>query len=199
MKKNIIILVLAVIVVGFGLFSMKKCSNNSAPKTEVVHNMLLLKVEEMGKLEVVKYNIQNIVEHRKIRQWLPNAKTVLVAIGEVTGCIDLAKITKEDIEIKGDSLLIALPEPEICYAKINHSASRVYNIEYGLWESGKLVDEAYQFAERQLLIEARKMGFEEESKKNAIKVLTPLFNALGFNNVKITFKQAYYPLDYSQK
>lgn len=170
------------------MFIWHKCSNN-ANKIEVTHDMVVLKIEEMGKLEVVKYNMQNIVEYKKMRQWLPNAKTALVAVGEVVGCIDLSLITADDVTVTGDSVHIVLPSPEVCYSKVDHKRSRVYDVNFGWWDTANLVDDAYRFAENQLYLEAINMGIISESKRNAVKILTPLINALGYKKAGFDFKQ----------
>ena len=190
MKKFLpyLIILLIAIIVSFLLW--KKCDSEN--KIEINHTMITLRIEEMGKLEVVKYNIQNIIEYKKMRDWLPNAKTMLVAVGEVVGCVDLAKITAEDVTVTSDSIHILLPYPEICYCKIDHSRSKVYDVSYGWWNTANLVDDAYRYAEKQLYAEALNMGIEAESRKNVIKILTSLLNTLGFDRVGFSFKQPDY-------
>lgn len=186
MKKIVIAaicLVLATILVL--LFKNRDRAN----KAEVTHNMVVQQIEALGRLELVKYTIKDVMEYRKKRQWLPDSKTALIISGEVVGCVDLAKITAADITVVKDSLDLLLPAPEICYHRIDHSRSRVYNIEYGLWESARLVDEAYRQAEQQLLIQAGQMNITDEVRNNAVKLLNPLFGAMGYKAVNIRFKE----------
>jgi hypothetical protein len=150
--------------------------------------MLLQQIEELGRLEVVRYNIQDLMDYEKKRKWLPNSKTSLKIVGEVTGCVDLTKIKAEDIRVDKDSVHIVLPDPEICNWKIDHSKSRVYNVQYGLWETEELVDEAYKEAEKKLYNEALNMGIAKESRESARKVLGPLLKGLGFTKISIDFK-----------
>ena len=154
----------------------------------VTHNMLVQQIEDLGRLEVVRYNIQDLMEFEKKRNWLPNSVTSVKIVGEVTGCIDLAKIKPEDIRVEKDSASILLPDPEICNWKIDHSKSKVYNVKYGLWETEELVDQAYKEAESKLYKEAQNMGIEKESRENSKKVLTPILRGLGFKRIHISFK-----------
>lgn len=160
---------------------------NKQVEVEVSHHLIVEKIERLGNLEVVKYNLQDVVEYQKVRQWLPNAKTALIIAGEVIACIDMTKIESEDIYTQADSIRLILPSPEICHVKIDHSRSKVYNMEYGLWESEKVMDEAYKHAEQHLYSEALKLNIGEESRENTIQLITPLLEAMGFNKVYITF------------
>lgn len=161
-------------------------------KSEARHNMILRQAEELGRLELVRYNIQDIVEYKKMREWLPNSKTVLVVAGEVVSCIDLTLLRPEDITVEGDSVSIQLPMPEICHVSIDHSRSRVYDVRFGLWDTPQLVDEAYHEAENQIRRQANSMGLAGQSRDSAVKFMTALLHTLGFKKVKVTFGQTAY-------
>lgn len=165
------------------LFSQKKTSS-----VQISHNMVLQKIESLGNLEVTRYNIQDMMEYKKIRRWLPNAKTALVVSGEVICCIDLTKLQPEDIKVSDKTIQIQLPSPEICHVKIDHSKSRIYDMEFGLWESTKIVDEAYTFAEKQLNEKAKELDMLSLSRDNAVNLLRPILEAMGFDEVVISFK-----------
>ena len=64
------------------IFSGK--GKESEPQTIVSHNMGVEKIESLGNLEGIKYSIQDIMEYQKVRQWLPNAKTTLIQVGDIT-------------------------------------------------------------------------------------------------------------------
>lgn len=184
---------LSILVILLALFSLIIYLLNSAGKEEktvVSHTMVVQQIEEMGKLEVVKYNIQDMMEYEKVRQWLPNSKATLKIVGEVIACVDLTTIGENDIVTKDDSVSLILPMPEICHYKIDHSRSRVYNMQYGLWETAEVVEDAYKKAEEQIYQQAQSMGIEKESRENTIKVLTPILRAMGFTKIHIDFKSS---------
>ena len=87
---------------------------------------------------------------------MPDERILFVAAGEVTGCIDLTKITRDAIVVTGDSAEITLPQPEICYVKIDHKKSRVYDTKMAFFREADLVDAAYKEAERKLTEEVKK-------------------------------------------
>lgn len=188
--KKVSILALFFIVllalIAFIIYLLK--SSGHEEKVYVTHDVVVQQIEELGNLEVVKYNIQDVVQYEKKRTWLPNSKTSLMVAGEVIACVDLTKLDKNDIFTDKDSVSLILPIPEICHYKVDHSRSKVYNIEYGLWETAELVDDAYAHAERHLYDAALNMGIAQESRGNAIKVLTPILRGLGFTRIYIGFK-----------
>lgn len=186
MKKIQILVTIVVVLVIFIVFLLT--SNKKEPQVNITHEILVQQIEELGNLEVVKYNIQDMMEYEKIRRWLPNSKASLKIVGEVIACVDLTKIQQEDIVTEGDSVSLMLPIPEICHYKVDHSRSKVYNMEFGLWESAQLVDDAYHQAEQNLYQQALKMGIANESRENTIKVLTPILRGLGFKRIYIGFK-----------
>lgn len=182
---------LGILIILLALIALIIYLVKSGPKNEptiVSHTIVVQQIEEMGKLEVVKYNIQDMMEYEKKRQWLPNSKATLKIVGEVIACVDLTAIGEDDVVTKGDSVSILLPLPEICHYKIDHSRSRVYNMEYGLWETAEIVEDAYKQAEDQIYQQAKNMGIEKESRENTIKVLTPILRAMGFTKIYIGFK-----------
>src|SRR5690606_4376026 len=73
---------------------------------------VLESIESLGKLELVKYNFQEITElTEKNDRYLgifptEDSKAILISNGEAAGCIDLMKITANDITLKGDSLIV---------------------------------------------------------------------------------------------
>lgn len=77
-----------------GLVTMRNCGKNEV-KSTTVHNVILEKVESLGKLELVRYKFKDIVEHEMISQWLPDPKALLIVSGEAVGCIDLGKVKKK--------------------------------------------------------------------------------------------------------
>lgn len=188
MRRRLLPVIAVALIFIMGIFTYKSCLQGKKEEVLISHNMLVQQIEELGRLEVVRYNIQDLMDYEKKRKWLPNSKTSLKIVGEVTGCVDLTKIQAEEIRVDKDSVSIILPDPEICNWKIDHSKSKVYNVEYGLWETEELVDEAYKEAEKKLYKEAQNMGIAKESRENTKKVLTPLLKGLGFRKVHIAFR-----------
>lgn len=112
-------------------------------------------------------------------------------MGEVAGCIDLTKVTKNDIvRHRADSVTLYLPEPEICYVKLDHKRSKVYDIA-GAWMPGDtqhMVEEVYKLAEQKLLKNAQEMNILEKTKENARIIFKPMITNMTGVNVNIAFR-----------
>lgn len=156
-------------------------------KTESIHTVVLQQITSMGKLELVKYNFKDVVEQEVVKMWLPNAKAVLIVQGEAIGCVDLTKINIADITSEQETLVVHMPEPELCVFKIDHDKSKVYNTEYAFTEEAKLVEEAYKQAEKQIQKSALDMGILKQTEENATKILTPILEKASGKKVMLKF------------
>lgn len=178
----------------------------SGPEEEIIenHNVLLQQVESIGKIELVKFNLKDIFEYKEVGKGnliikmlsgnLADAdvEVVLIAQGEVVGCIDMSQIGEEHLSFIGDTIMIDLPEPEICYYKINHNNTRIYNIEYGNLfsrffpdekQNKDLVQKAYRKAEEEIRKQAINMGILEQTRSNAELVLKPWLESITLKTI----------------
>jgi hypothetical protein len=192
-NRRIIITILPwalLILVTFLWYMFSREKEPDADKEIVNHNMIIEKIEAMGKLELVRYYIKDIVENTQELDWWPDQRVILMVSGEVVGCLDLAGIDSTKIDIRPDKILILLPAPEVCYFKINHQESKVYNLESKLlyYNDAKLIDKAYAQAEKQLLSAATKMRILDQTKANANIILKPLLENLTGRPVTFTFE-----------
>jgi hypothetical protein len=189
MKRVAILLILFIIIVCVSGIVGIMLYRNITEKSKTEHMLSVDKIEKMGKLELVKVNIKDVLEQTSERPfYLPNAKAVLIIAGEVFAGIDFEKVKKEDIIDSGNDVTITLPKPEILMSKVNHEKSRIYNVEWGGFSTANLVDEAYKNAELAIIEEAAKTGYEETCRNNAKALLTPIFRELSGKEVNIQFK-----------
>jgi hypothetical protein len=187
-RTIIIIILLAAIVCGSGIAGIF-IYKGITEKSKVEHQLTVDKIEKMGKLELVKINIKDVLEQTAERPFfLPNAKAVLIVAGEVFAGIDLEKVKKEDIIESSTKVSITLPKPEILMSKVNHEKSRIYNVQWGGFSTANLIDEGYKNAELAMLEEAKNIGYESTCQNNAKLLLTPIFRELSGKDVEILFK-----------
>jgi hypothetical protein len=157
-------------------------------RTEISNHMIVEQIESIGKLELSKFYIKDIIEQKQIKDWwMPDSKIVLIISGEATGCIDLKKIDSTHIQVLPDKIRIKLPSPEICYTKVNHQESKVYNIEYEFFDKAKLIDRAYALAEKSIHDGALRMNILEHTKSNAIHTLKPLLQSFSGKEIELYF------------
>lgn len=160
-------------------------------KVQVTDDLMVEKITSIGKLELVKYAMKDVIERKELRTFLPDQRILFVAVGEVTGCIDLRKMQPGDIVRHGtDSVTLYLPQPEICYVKIDHQRSKVYDIS-GDWLPGDtqhLVEGIYQIAEKKLLDNARAMDMMGKTRDNAGTIFKPMIESMTGVKVAIAFR-----------
>ncbi|MFY7889453.1 MAG: DUF4230 domain-containing protein [Spirosomataceae bacterium] len=190
-KKLVQLLVIVLLIAGV-IFIWEKLRDVKNPFTsdhtpEVTSNILLEKITAMGKLELVKYNFKDVVESKIQKDLLPDAKVLLVVMGEATGCIDLTKIRVADIENGVDKLVVHLPEPEICTFKIDHAKSKVYDSQFAFMDEAELVDQAFKKAEVQVQKSAQEMGIIQETKASAQQILKPFLEQISGKQVVLMY------------
>lgn len=155
-------------------------TDDKQPEAIVNHNTILTTVEELGRMELVRFNFKDVVEYEKeVSRWIPNSKVMLIVTGEAVGCVDFTKLTEQDIHFQGDSLVqISLPEPEVCYYKIDHNKSKVFSKENTYFQDADLVQESYRYAEANVKEAAINSGILQQTKVNAEKVLKPMLEEI---------------------
>lgn len=186
---------LLIAIIALYLWSFTHEQSKETPSMSVTHQSIIEKIENLGKLELVKINIKDVLEfdqNQKVFGFNTTSKVLLVISGEAVACIDLSKIDKKNIVLTKDTLIITLPQPEMCYAKINHKDSKVVKIEKNIFvtEEAKLIDEAYKEAERyfeKLVMDANLLA---QAKKNAQQLLSPLFEQASGRKTIILFENS---------
>lgn len=151
---------------------------------------MIEKITNMGKLELVKYSMKDVIEKKVTRTLLPDKRILFVATGEVVGCIDLTKVAKEDIVSAADSVTVFLPNPEICYTKLDHQRSKVYELS-GVWSPSdrqEMIEGIYKLAEQKLLQNAKEMNVLGKTKENALTIFKPILENISGKKVGIRFR-----------
>lgn len=185
----IISIIFIVITVGSAFIGILIYKGSTPQQDKSEHLLTVEKIEKIGKLELVRMSIRDVVEQTNKRPfYLPNAKAVLIISGEVFAGIDLEKVKQGDIIDTGNIVRVTLPKPEIILSKVDHKKSKVYDVQWGGFSTAELVDEAYKAAEIKIIEEATAIGFEETCKNTAKSLLSPLFREIAGKDVEITFK-----------
>ncbi len=191
MLKRYIQIIILFITVILSIFLWEKFKNFN-PFTirdiQTTHNIVLKEMTVLGKLELSNFAFRDVVEQELVRDYMPNPKAILIVQGEAIGCIDLTKIKAEDIITKDDTLIVHLPDPELCSYKIDHSKSKIYDTEYAFMNEQSLMNEAYTRAEAKIKESALEMGILEQTKKNAELVLKPLLENVSGKKVVLQYR-----------
>jgi hypothetical protein len=190
-NRILFILVSTIIIVGFLVFLFFFIKHQfSVSRIEISDTGLVQKITSMGKLELVKYEMKDIIEQKEVHPILPDSRVLLLAVGEATACIDLTKVKKSDIIQGKDSVSVFLPEPEICYAKLDHDKSKVYDIKGVMFEDGAkdMVESVYKIAEKKILDDAKEMNVLGLARQNAQLIFKPLLEGISGKTVILKFR-----------
>lgn len=185
---KILFLVVVAIAAFYGIFKLK--DNFFGSRIKLDQDVIITKITTMGKLELVKFSMKDVIDKTEVKTFWPDERILFVAVGEVTACIDLTKVGKEDVRIEGDSLTLFLPQPEICYTKLDHQQSKIYDVS-GMWFSDTVkerVEDIYKIAENKIFTTAMQMNILDKAKQNAQLIFKPLVINLSNKKVGIIFK-----------
>ena len=152
------------------------------------HNVVLKEMIALGKIELASFTFRDVVEQELKFNYLPNPKAILIVQGNAVGCIDLTKVRAEDVATKDDTLIIHLPEPELCHYSIDHEHSRIYDTQYAFMNEQELLNEAYSRAQDKIKQSALDMGILEQTKKNASLILKPILENISGRKVVLQFQ-----------
>lgn len=187
----IFLIVIMILGLSTGVFSFSVIKNSDVSE----HRLVLQRIEDIGNLELVRYNFNDVVEESVIRKLFdidnlaPDSKVLVIVNGEAAACVNLKEVTKNDIKTEGNDIIITLPPPVICYTKINHDRSKIYDANFtARIFNPELIDKAYKQGEIKIKDEAIKLGILEQAKKNARKLLGPFLGGITRKNIKIEFK-----------
>lgn len=182
-----VVIIILTLVVGWFLFR----SSSPSETTTETNDIAITKIQSIGKLETVKLNIKDVLEYNIKRQYLPDSKVLLVVSGEIAGCIDLHKIQTQHIQVSDSVITVELPQPEICYYKIDHQKSKIYNATtyFLLDNETALTQLVYQKAENYFNSDSLKTIVFKETEINAEKALKPLLENLTHKTVRLIFNK----------
>lgn len=191
MIRLIIKLLPWLIIIMLGIWGYVTYKSDQKVETIVNRSAVLQKIEALGKLELVRYNFKEITEVTEMSKEYfhlfklgRDSKIALISEGQAVGCIDLTKIKEEDIVMDNDTLYITLPEPEICYYKLDMENTRIYSLQTNpLKDDKKFIQKAYKHAEREIKASALNSGILEQTQTNAELILKPLLEGISGRKV----------------
>ena len=190
-NRILFILVSSLVITGFLIFLFFYIKHQfMVSRIEITDSGMVQKISSMGKLELVKYEMKDIIDQREVHLILPDSRVLFLAVGEVTACIDLTKVKKSDITQTKDSVVVYLPRPEICYSKLDHEKSKVYDIRGVMFEDGAkdMVEDVYKLAEKRILDNANQMNVLGLARQNAQLIFKPLLESISGKTVVLNFR-----------
>jgi hypothetical protein len=169
------------------LVLLPKGSENVQEERMITNHSILKEMESMVKLELVRYNFKEITELTDISETYfnlfklgPDQKIALISEGEAVGCIDLTLLGESDISNLSDTVYLRLPNPEICYYKLDMDNTRIYSLQTNYFEDdAEFIQEAYKQAEQEIRSAALRSGILDQTRNNAELVLRPMLEQMS--------------------
>jgi hypothetical protein len=174
-----------------GLVSWMRNGGTDVRKIDVSQPAILNKIQQLERLETVRFYIDKIVtgehESRYLPQFLSGDRLLLIVHGEVIAGIDLSKVKADDIIVRKDVVKVRVPKAEVLTVRIDNERTRVYSRETGLFSSvdPNLESDVRRAAEQQLREAAMDEGILKIADENARATLTRLLEGLGFKRVEL--------------
>jgi hypothetical protein len=170
----------------------KRISKHTKGKEEITNTVFISEIKALGKLELTKITIKDVMEYQMELDWALDKKVLMVFGGEVVGCIDLTKIKEENITNTDSIITIKFGATEICYSKLDHSKTKLYNLstmaEFNKIEP-EMMDYLYKKGEAYLVSDSMKMIVNKETEANAQKILKPLLEKISKKHVDLVFEK----------
>jgi hypothetical protein len=169
----------------FMLFTM------CAPKTE--RAIVVSQVKSVAKLASVEFVVSKLIQSAKDGS-LSLGKATFMAQTEatITAGIDLNDLLEEDIKIDNNKINILLPPIEIINfsypAEKFKEMERYTKNEFWAKITVEDKDELYRQGELAIREQAEELGIAKTGEEHLRKLLTPILETLGFDEIYIRFK-----------
>lgn len=196
MKSKLILLFaftsLVFFLIALFLFSLLL---NRVEKSESNRVAVIKEMRMLSRLETASFTVEKIIDSESsgnvFQKLLFGDKILLIANGNVIAGIDFIGVEEEDIVIEGKKIQVSLPAPEIFFASLDNTKTRVYDRKSGLLSGGNdnIESEARATAEQSIREAACSSGILNMASENARKQITSLLSSLGFVEIVITIPQ----------
>jgi hypothetical protein len=157
--------------------------------------VVITHIKSLGRLETTEFAMRTIIdlENEPSNVWeniFGTDRLMLVAEGEVVAGLDLSKVEPENIVVRGATVNITLPQPEILYSRIDNERTFVYERKTGLFRKidKTLESRARQLAEQSMVDWAVQRDIYSKAADSAQIRIENLLRSLGFTEIVIQFK-----------
>ena len=151
-------------------------------------------IQKLARLETVMYTLENVVEGDRENLVLPDFLTgdriLLIGHGEVVAGVDLSRVGPNDVIIRGKSITLRIPKPEILSTRIDNQKTRVFSRQTGILVpvDPNLETQVRREAETQLREAALRDGILAAAGQNARATLTTLLQGFGFETITLEMR-----------
>jgi hypothetical protein len=180
------------LITGAGLIRLIASLRGGGTVIEASQPLVVRQIQQLQRLETVRYTMDKIISGERDSAYLPkflvSDRLLLFVHGEVIGGVDFNKLQPHDVSVRGRTVTVHLPSPEILVTRVDNAKTRVYSRDTGLFSSPdpNLESEVREEAERQLQQAAEQDGILKTAEENARSALITILKGLGFERVEFS-------------
>jgi hypothetical protein len=180
------------LITGAGLMRLIASLRGGGTVIEASQPLVVRQIQQLQRLETVRYTMDKIISGERDSAYLPkflvSDRLLLFVHGEVIGGVDFNKLQPHDVSVRGRTVTVHLPSPEILVTRVDNAKTRVYSRDTGLFSSPdpNLESEVREEAERQLQQAAEQDGILKTAEENARSALITILKGLGFERVEFS-------------
>jgi len=184
-------------VLGAGIFWLAKREPPAGELHAKPSNTLLLATRDLSRLETSEMHVEKVVDLTDTQSRFYGLvegtdNVLLVAVGDVTLGVDLAKLRDGDVayDEQTHAAHFTLPQPEVFSARLDENATYVYHRETSMFakRNEQLESKARQEAQDTIKKQADSDDAKARARKQAEKVLTELATSLGAQSVTFDWR-----------
>jgi hypothetical protein len=187
-----VVTLLVWLITGAGLARLIANLRGGGTAIQASQPAVVRQIQQLQRLETVRYTMDKIISGERDSAYLPkflvSDRLLLLVHGEVIGGMDFSKLQPGDVSVRGSTVTVHLPSPEILVTRVDNARTRVYSRDTGLFSSpdANLESEVRAEAERQLQQAAQQDGILKTAEENARSALATILKGLGFERVEFS-------------
>src|SRR6516225_11316077 len=109
---------------GVGLLRLLR-SYSSGSMFPIDQVTVVKQIQQLQRLETVSFSMDKIIAGERDSPYLPkflvSDRLLLVVHGEVIGGVDLSKLQPRDVSVRGRTVTVHLPSPEILVTRVDNA------------------------------------------------------------------------------
>jgi hypothetical protein len=118
---------------------------------------------------------------------LTGESVIVTATGQVEAGVDLEQLRPEDVQVRGETVTIRLPEPQILSSSLDEERTGLYDRDRGIFVyrgDDTLVEDARREAVVEITRAAEESDILEQARRNAEESIRTFVTSLGFEEVR---------------
>jgi len=150
---------------------------------------VIRQVQGLNQLVSVRYVLEKVILVEDAK-WYGESRVLMVASGVAKAGVDLSRLQEGDFEVRGRSVRVTLPRPQLLDVYLDDRRTRVVERTTGVlreFDKG-LEQEARRQAVDQLRLAVRDAGILRDAEERARMQVEGLLRQMGFDGVEVKFR-----------